>query len=542
MSDAELQASETPTEPAQNPTPDTPDDSIAPIGVWVTATRMRVVIHGIVCAARVQLKYGQSVNPLDGQTDTVICEEVWRIYRKPDEELSRVRIGDGISPVNRGELWQHAEQFLTFESEDERQAAKFAFIYQFDALTSVELYAKYLYESGQALDFLCRSCARVHVGDEKVIRAMFLSYAATRVENGTGIHISISGDAGTGKSHAATTVAQRLPGGSVLTDRLSDKALFYHEIPPKTVLLLDDQELTEDMSELLKISSTNWNSQSSYRTVQNGKPAILTMSPRCPFWVCKANLTGDEQVLDRQLVFWTDDSVEHRRAIQSALFQLATGKSAETVTADALVCRELWSFIKDAAVVIPFAERIGCDLLMDPRNIKLMIALIEAAALMKAFKRGHDAEGRVLATEEDFKTAADIINPLLKNEGGSQRLKLSSSGASILRYLASQQSGLVSFADIRRHTDLSQARLSQAIYGRRDVQFEGLMAACPAFDVVNHTVSKDEMDGVRKATSVKAVKWSLETYKAWSSSTSGFYLLPVGQQAGQQEQSHFTES
>ena len=56
------------------------------------------------------------------------------------------------------------------------------------------------------------------------------------------------------------------------------------------------------------------------------------------------------------------------------------------------------------------------------------------------------------------------------------------------------------------------------------MQFEVLLAVCPAFDVVNHTVSKDEMDGVRKATSVKAVKWSLETYKAWLARTSAFYI------------------
>jgi len=541
MSDAdgELQVPGVPAESQMPPTEDAGGESLAPVGVWLTSPGYtRLTIHGDVYAARVQLKYDQCVNPLDGQTEVTVSEEVWRICRSgSNEELCRVRIGDGCGSVNRAELWQHAEEFLTFGNDDEMQAAKFAFIYQFDAITSVELYAKYIYESGQALDFLCRSCAKVHVGDTPLIRSMFLSYAATRVTNGTGIHISISGDAGTGKSHAAATVAQRLPVGSVLTDRLSDKALFYHEIKPKTVLILDDQELTEDFSELLKVSSTNWSEASSYRTVQNGKAATLTMSPKCPFWVCKANLSGDEQILDRQLVFWTDDSVEHRRAIQAALFQLATGKETEAVSADALVCREVWNFIRDADVVIPFAGRIGCDLLMDPRNIKLMIALIEAAALMDGSNREHDAEGRILATEADFKTAADIMNPLLKNEGGSQRLKLSSSGAAILHYLSTQPSGLVSFSDIRRHTDLSQARLSQAIYGRKDVQFEGLLAACPAFDVVNHTVSKDEMDGVRKATSTKAVKWSVETYKAWSASTSGFYIRPEVQ-----GQAHFTET
>lgn len=501
-------------------------DSMLPLGVLVPAPIREVVcISGSIYVEKISVKYGETFNIYSGENEIAVCESVWNVRDKSDGSvLETVRIGEDYLT-----LWRAAERYVLFENENEREAARFEFTYRFDPIAAPEEYAKYLYETGQALRFLCESCGRVHVGDRPAIMSMFLSYASTRVTNGTGIHISISGDAGTGKSHAAMTVAKRLPQDSVITDRLSDKALFYHEIKPRTVLILDDQELTEDFQELLKISTTNWGESGQYRTVQNGKAALLTMAPRCPFWVCKANLTGDEQVLDRQLLFWTDNSTEQRRAIQNVLFAEATGEESSSVAADVAVCRALWFYVQDAAVVVPYTRRIYCDEFMDPRNIKLLLALVEAAALMDAGNRDRDSEGRVIATEEDFRTAADeIMNPLLHNHGGSQRLKLSSGGAAILEFLAGQPKGLVFFGAVRRATGFSQSKLSYSLYGRDGRPGEGLLSVCPALEVVYHTESDgggiDDRDSKRKSISRKAIKWSPESYQSWMTGLGGFTL------------------
>lgn len=67
--------------------------------------------------------------------------------------------------------------------------------------------AEEIWNDGMALEYMCNSCAKIHVGDRIAIRSMLLSYASTRIVNGEGLHISISGSAGTGKSHAAATAA-----------------------------------------------------------------------------------------------------------------------------------------------------------------------------------------------------------------------------------------------------------------------------------------------------------------------------------------------
>ena len=476
---------------------------------------------------KISERYGAGIDLFTGKPREIITAECWEIAA--DGITNRITIDKNDNEITGGDLWDAIKNYLTFENDDERELAKFNLLAQIDGdpATAAEQYARHIYESGRALEYLCNSCKKIHVGDEPAIKTMFLSYAATRVNNSEGIHISITGDAGTGKSHACTTVARRLPPDYVITDRLSDKSLFYHEIHERTVILMDDQELSEDMSELLKIASTNWRTPASYRTVQNGKPVTLSIAPRCPFWICKANINGDEQILDRQILFWTDTSSAQRRAVQEALMRQAQGIDETDDSGDLVICRAIWDCIPYATVIVPFADRICCSEQLDPRNLKLMLALTTAAALMDASNRRRDSRDRILAEVKDFETAQLIFNPILQNKGGSQKWKLSAASASVLNFLAENGRSIVQFADVRRATGLSQVQLSQALYGRNDREWAGLMAICPAIEII--TLNESESDGdtataKRKSISRRAIKWGVEIYKSWSVSEYGFYL------------------
>ncbi|HJJ47602.1 MAG TPA: hypothetical protein O0X39_01225 [Methanocorpusculum sp.] len=461
----------------------------------------------------------------DGLRTFDASAERWTLSRIENGTARELEVYD-IPGSQRGrDVWHHAKETIskTITDEEQLREAELQFYRKIPAMSvkATEALGELWYKTGDALNKICASCARTHVGDKIAIRAMLLSYAATRVINGEGIHISISGSAGTGKSHAASTAAKHLPNGAVADARLSDKALYYHQIYPGTVLLMDDQELTEDFQEVLKVASTDWSKPATYLTVNNQKPLELHLPERCPFWIVKANLNGDEQVLDRQLIIWTDESTEQLKSIQQAILQAAANPDLQIGEGDAPVCRAIWDHITAATVIIPYAGAICMDIHMDPRNIKLLIALTQAHALMAAPARETENNGQtVIATMQDFMEAAKIINPLLENIGGSQKLKLSSAAARVLEYLSKQPSGIIPFANIRKETGMSKGQLSQAINGRNDLKTEGLLKTCPAIELTEENIPK-QGGGTFRQTSII---WNAESYEAWRAATGMFYM------------------
>jgi hypothetical protein len=107
--------------------------------------------------------------------------------------------------------------------------------------------AKKLYDCKEdLLDYMMDVCNCIHTGDNHIKLPLILSYAATRIDNCGGIHVSICGDAGSGKSHVAETVSQILPKYAVETGRYSNMALFYSpDLVSKKVIVMDDQSLAE---------------------------------------------------------------------------------------------------------------------------------------------------------------------------------------------------------------------------------------------------------------------------------------------------------
>jgi hypothetical protein len=66
------------------------------------------------------------------------------------------------------------------------------------------------------------------------------------VLNSKGLHVSISGESGKGKSHTMDTMRSLVPSEFRNDGRVSDKALFYmDELHPGTVITLDDVALSD---------------------------------------------------------------------------------------------------------------------------------------------------------------------------------------------------------------------------------------------------------------------------------------------------------
>ena len=71
---------------------------------------------------------------------------------------------------------------------------------------------------------------------------------------------------------------------------------------------------------------------------------------------------------------------------------------------------------------------------------------------------------------------------------------------------------------------MSKAILTQALYGRNDTQTEGLLAVCPAADVVEISTTTTMSNGVMRSSRQKAIRWSKDTYDRWLESAGIFAL------------------
>ena len=228
------------------------------------------------------------------------------------------------------------------------------------------------------LDYMMNVCHRIHIGDDHIILSLILSYAATRIKNCGGIHVSICGDAGSGKSHVATTVSKILPHGAVHTGRYSNMALFYSpNLTSKKVIIMDDQSLAEEFSEILKNSTTNWDVPYLHHTVVNQKGKTLLLPPRLVYWLIKASeLGGDEQVMDRMIHTFCEDTPEQRTSVLKYITAQAMGKVS--ITNDLHDCiaiaQELWGILpKSVRVYIPYADDILFNRDTTPHRLYVMM-------------------------------------------------------------------------------------------------------------------------------------------------------------------------
>ena len=174
-------------------------------------------------------------------------------------------------------------------------------IHQLDVSEAVKTDAERIFKTGGALDYMCLSCARLHADDQNIIRTLFLSYASVFVKNCNGVNVEVTGSAGSGKTHIIKTVLIHTPKDSRLKAKLSDKALYYHELGEGTILAYDDQDLSEDMQSTVK--NLSWDEPTSLLTVKQQSKLTLTIPARCPYWNTKVEGSGDEQIQDRVIKF-----------------------------------------------------------------------------------------------------------------------------------------------------------------------------------------------------------------------------------------------
>jgi hypothetical protein len=236
---------------------------------------------------------------------------------------------------------------------------------------------------------------------------------------------------------------------------------------------MDDQSLAEEFSEILKNSTSDWDVPYVHHTVVNQKGRTLLLPPRLAYWLIKASeLGGDEQVMDRVIHTFCDDTPEQRTNVIKRVFNESTGNEVNTDDLDRKISisHELWSILPESIkVFIPYGNDILCNTFTTPyRMVVLMLDLVRCFAYMRCNRRRQDKNGVILANIADFYGALGILNPLIKGKGGNQSLKLGKNETKILNWLKNMPEGHFTYEDITKGTGLSYLMVLRAVVGRSD--------------------------------------------------------------------------
>ncbi|MDO9035028.1 MAG: hypothetical protein Q7U51_07485, partial [Methanoregula sp.] len=144
-------------------------------------------------------------------------------------------------------------------------------------------------EHGDPVSLMLSVFAKEHVGDEILARCMLLSMASQAVKNSEGLHVSVTGDSGKGKTHAFKKMMQQVPDRYKVNGTVSNKALYYmKDLRPRTVLMSDDTELTDGIQEILKSATSSFNEPITHTTVTKDLTSrVCTIPERCVWWISK---------------------------------------------------------------------------------------------------------------------------------------------------------------------------------------------------------------------------------------------------------------
>ncbi|KAF5049863.1 hypothetical protein DSECCO2_435360 [anaerobic digester metagenome] len=231
---------------------------------------------------------------------------------------------------------------------------------------------------------------------------------------------------------------------------------------------------------------------------------------------------GDDQVMNRMLAAWIDDSVEQDKRVLEHMKEVeATGPLP--TEEDVLVCRAIWETVKEEVlpVRIPFARRIQFSTTQNRRNPGMLFDLIKCRARLFYLQRDRGADGAVIARPEDFVAAARLYSAL-SGTTGSQETKLTKNEAAALETVARMGVEVFTVRQLQSALGLSYYQTRRLLNGyvSRGTPYSGLLEKCPAISLYDATVTQSDDGGVTVRRREQYFTFDHEVYRVWSGGTS----------------------
>lgn len=393
--------------------------------------------------------------------------------------------------------------------------------------------AEHILRRGEPIKYILQTVAKKHIGDENTEEAMCVSIAGQCCINTAGIQIVVNGESGSGKSDGTKKHLHLVPKRWKRSTSLSAKALYYMELKPGTVIFSDDTNMDQELGEVFKQSTTNYQEYTIRTSVKDQEKHTISIPPRINLFLTCVQSNVSDQILNRQLVFETDSGPEQKNKIFDLQRKLETdGINPLEVTLRVLICRRIYSKLKENLfnVAIPYGDRIDILDKSNSRVLPLLCDMIKGYAIFKWKQRKIDENGKLLADEEDFERAKALFNSRVENT----MTKLTNAETEIVKFILLNQAknrGIgCSISDISVGTGVAYHTVNRLVMGRKDRDDGGLLAKMKGMRKEDMTITEYTREGgeLMESKGRKAERYRIEDCNIWDIFKQDFITLKPG--------------
>ena len=355
--------------------------------------------------------------------------------------------------------------------------------------------AREIIYTGDPVKKIIETHASMHVGDEPMARALLVSIGIQSVLNSDGIHPKVSGESGKGKTHCCKAMMHLLPEKYKFNTTLSDRAIYYMDIPEGAVVFSDDIDLSDALEGIIKRSTSNFQEGDTYTTLdKNLDVKELYIPPRISWWLTSVDDDQSLQLLNRQFGGGIDESSDQDNAVFD--FQkdkLKSGMRGLPENKDVEICRCILDDIKQQlyTVVVPYADDIDWIDKGNRRNFLIFGDILRAFAVLRHRQRYRTEDNELIANIDDYNDAKDLYIGRAKNQG----MKLTDAELKFCNLL--NGTGEMDYNHLQTAMGVSQGRISQIINGKGKGD-SGLVNKVPGLIVEKQSVKMDDSTTVQK--------------------------------------------
>jgi len=254
------------------------------------------------------------------------------------------------------------------------------------------------------------------VGEERVLRLIYLVLVSRLLDKI--VSLVVMGPSSVGKSHTTSEVIRLFPPSATYAlTSMSERALVYSEEPlqHRILVLYEAAALNSDFGTYV-LRSLMSEGRIRYETVDRKTLKAVLIEREGPTGVIVTTTAThlEHETQTRMLATTVTDTPEQTRAI---LAKLADDRPGIVLDVEPWHELQRWLEAGPYEVAIPFGPRLAA--LVDPVAVRLrrdfgnLLGLIRAHALLHRATREVDAEGRIVATIDDYEAVYDLAAHLI---------------------------------------------------------------------------------------------------------------------------------